>query len=82
MKTRGINEFFLVDDQFTSNKERVLKLCKLLINKNIQRHTVSPLLGAEGWAAEFTIVDAGVARSLLSRREGRGWPEPAPHRPS
>ncbi len=46
----------------------------LLINKNIQRHTVSPLLGAEGWAAEFTIVDAGVARSLLSRREGKGWP--------
>ncbi len=73
LKTRGINEFFLVDDQFTSNKERVLKLCKLLINKNIQRHTVSPLLGAEGWAAEFTIVDAGVARSLLSRREGKGW---------
>ena len=35
LKTRGINDFFLVDDQFTSNKERVLKLCKLLINKNI-----------------------------------------------
>ena len=29
--------------------------------------------GAEGWAAEFTIVDAGVVRSLLSRREGKGW---------
>jgi anaerobic magnesium-protoporphyrin IX monomethyl ester cyclase len=35
LKSRGINEFFLVDDQFTSNKERVLKLCQLLIDKNI-----------------------------------------------
>lgn len=35
LKSRGINEFFLVDDQFTSNKERVLKLCELLIIKNV-----------------------------------------------
>jgi anaerobic magnesium-protoporphyrin IX monomethyl ester cyclase len=35
LKSRGINEFFLVDDQFTSNKERVLSLCKLLIDKDL-----------------------------------------------
>ena len=35
LKSRGINEFFLVDDQFTSNKERVLSLCKLLIDKKV-----------------------------------------------
>ena len=35
LKSRGIYEFFLVDDQFTSNKERVLSLCKLLIDNNV-----------------------------------------------
>lgn len=35
LKKMGINEFFLIDDTFTINKNRVLRLCKLLISENL-----------------------------------------------
>jgi len=35
LKARGINEFFIIDDTFTINRKRVIKLCNLLIFNNI-----------------------------------------------
>ena len=35
LNNMGVNEFFLIDDTFTINKNRVLRLCKLLIEKKL-----------------------------------------------
>jgi len=35
LKSRGISEFFIIDDTFTINRKRVFKLCNLFIDEKI-----------------------------------------------
>ena len=35
LRSRGINEFFIIDDTFTINRKRVFELCNLLIDENL-----------------------------------------------
>ncbi len=35
LRSRGINEYFIIDDTFTINRKRIFKLCNLLIDENL-----------------------------------------------